>query len=167
MIDPTRRYAPPLFTAIILGAALFVFPALPGSAFADSPPARQPAIRVLSAWIRWLPAGVPAAGYLSLTNTGDKALTLEAASSPSYADISIHRSVVHGGTEEMTPVKALTIAPHQTLEFQSTGYHLMLMQPSPSADTSSKIPITLKFADGSVLTVPFEVRKTPAAGSTP
>jgi hypothetical protein len=152
---------------MVLGASLFILPALSSPAFANSPPAPQPAIRVLSAWIRWLPAGVPAAGYLTLTNTGDKALTLDAASSPSYGDVSIHRSVMHGSTEEMTPVKALTIAPHQTLEFQSTGYHLMLMHAAASADTSSKIPITLKFSDGSVLTVPFDVRKTPAAGSTP
>jgi copper(I)-binding protein len=35
----------------------------------------------------------------------------------------------------------------------------MLMKPAQSADTSATIPITLRFADGSSLTVPFEVRK--------
>lgn len=159
-----------LLTAIALGASIVssaVFPVLANPAPSNSPPAPKPTIRVLAAWIRWLPAGLPAAGYLTLTNTGDKALALESASSPSYGDVSIHRSITHGTTEEMVPVKAITLEPHQTLEFQSTGYHLMLMQPTPSADTSAKIPITLRFSDGSVLTVPFEVRKNPATDSAP
>ncbi len=159
-----------LLTAIALGASIVssaVFPVLANPAPSNSPPAPKPTIRVLAAWIRWLPAGLPAAGYLTLTNTGDKALALESASSPSYGDVSIHRSITHGTTEEMVPVKAITLEPHQTLEFQSTGYHLMLMQPTASADTSAKIPITLRFSDGSVLTVPFEVRKNPATDSAP
>lgn len=159
-----------LLTAIALGASIVssaVFPVLANPAPSNSPPAPKPTIRVLAAWIRWLPAGLPAAGYLTLTNTGDKALALESASSPSYGDVSIHRSITHGTTEEMVPVKAITLEPHQTLEFQLTGYHLMLMKPTPSADTSAKIPITLRFSDGSVLTVPFEVRKNPATDSAP
>ena len=157
-------------TAIALGAAIIssvVSPALANPPPPNSASVPEPTIRVLTAWIRWLPAGLPAAGYLTLANTGDKPLALEAASSPSYGDVSIHRSVTRGTTEEMTPVKAVTLEPHQTLEFQSTGYHLMLMQPTASADTSAKIPITLRFSDGSVLTVPFEVRKNRAADSTP
>ena len=157
-------------TAIVLGTSIVssaVSPALANPAPSNSPPAPKPTIRVLAAWIRWLPAGLPAAGYLTLTNTGDKALALESASSPSYGEVSIHRSVTHGTTEEMVPVKAITLEPHQTLEFQSTGYHLMLMQPAAPADASTEITITLHFSDGSVLTVPFEVRKNPASGPSP
>ena len=161
------RRARRFLAAIALGASIAVSPALADPPPQNSAPAPKPAIRALTAWIRWLPAGLPAAGYLTLTNTGDETLALEAASSPSYGDVSIHRSVTHGATEEMIPVKAVTLEPHQTLEFQSTGYHLMLMRPAASADTSAKIPITLYFSDGSVLTVPFEVRKNPAPGSAP
>lgn len=172
MNDLLRQRAWRFLAAIALGTSIAVSAAPAGPAPADPappnlPPASKPTIRVLTAWIRWLPAGLPAAGYLTLTNTGDKTLALEAASSPSYGEISIHRSVTHGATEEMMPVKAVTLEPHQTLEFQSTGYHLMLMQPAASADTSAKIPITLRFSDGSVLTVPFEVRKNPATDSAP
>jgi hypothetical protein len=153
--------------AIALGTSIAVSPVLAAPPPPNSPRAPKPTIRVLTAWIRWLPADLPAAGYLTLTNTGDRAVALEAASSPSYGDVSIHRSITRGTTEEMMPVKAVTLEPHQTLEFQSTGYHLMLMQPAASADTSAKIPITLHFSDGSVLTVPFEVRKNPGPGSAP
>lgn len=123
-----------------------------------------PTIHVLAAWIRWLPAGVPAAGYLTLANTGTKTLILRSASSPAYADVSIHRTVTHAGVEEMRPVTDLKLAPHQTLPFESTGYHLMLMEPrDPAPAIGTTVPITLHFSDGSILTVPFEVRK---AGGT-
>ncbi len=65
----------------------------------------------------------------------------------------------------MVPVKDLTLEPHKTLEFEATGYHLMLMQPTASANTGTRVSIVLQFSDGSVLTVPFEVRKNPAEGS--
>jgi periplasmic copper chaperone A len=166
MNELLRQRARRFLAAIALGASIAVSPALANPPSPNSAPAPKPTIRVLTAWVRWLPAGLPAAGYLTLTNTGDKALALEAASSPSYGDVSIHRTVTRGTTEEMMPVKAITLEPHQTLEFQSTGYHLMLMRPAASADTSAKIPITLHFSDGSVLTVPFEVRKNPDPGSS-
>jgi periplasmic copper chaperone A len=170
MVELLRQRALEPLTAIALGALISASAALstlalPTLAIADSPAAPTPTIRVLAAWIRWLPAGLPAAGYLTLTNTGDKALALDAASSPSYRDVSIHRSVAHGTQVKMTPVKELTLEPHTTLEFESSGYHLMLMQPTASAETAAKIPLTLHFSDGSSLIVPFEVRRSPAGGS--
>jgi copper(I)-binding protein len=127
----------------------------------------RPTIQVLSAWIRWLPAGLPAAGYLTLINTGNESLALESASSPSYGDVSLHRTVVRAGTEEMMPVKELTLEPHRTLSFEATGYHLMLMRPSTSAETATTIPIDLRFSDGSKLTVPFQVQRQPTGGASP
>jgi copper(I)-binding protein len=141
---------------------------LPERTLADSRPAPKPTIQVLAAWIRWLPAGLPAAGYLTLTNTGPKPLVLRSASSPWYAAVSIHRTVTRAGVEEMRPVTDLTLGPHQTLDFESKGYHLMLMQPKDaSAETAAgtMVPVTLRFSDGSILTVPFELRKNP--GGTP
>jgi copper(I)-binding protein len=177
MADLLRRPALRSLTAIAIGALIVGAPALAGPtgsnptgsnpALANSPAAPKPTIRVLAAWIRWLPGGLPAAGYLTLTNTGDKALALDTASSASYRDVSIHRSIAHGTTVEMTPVKELTLPAHTTLEFESTGYHLMLMQPTAAADTAAKIPITLHFSDGSILTVPFEVRRNSAGDAAP
>ena len=122
-------------------------------------PARAPTIRVTDAWIRWLPAGVPAGGYATLTNTGEKPVTLLTASSAEFAEVSIHRSIERGNNMEMMPVERITIDPHSTLDFAATGYHLMLMEPSTSLKPGGRVPITLRFADGSRLTVQFEVRK--------
>jgi copper(I)-binding protein len=129
-------------------------------ALADSSAAvEQATIRIDDAWIRWLPAGLPAGGYITLTNIGEKPVVLIAASSPLYGEVSVHRSVNRGGSVEMVPIKQITINPHSSLDFSALGYHLMLMQPSRTLEGGEHVPITLRFADGSSLTVPFDVRK--------
>jgi copper(I)-binding protein len=119
-----------------------------------------PTIHVDEAWVRWLPAGVPAAGYVTLTNTGDKPVTLVGAASSFFRDVSIHRSINRGGSMGMEPVSGIKIDPHSKLEFASSGYHLMLMQPTESLESRREVSITLRFADGASLAVPFEVRKS-------
>jgi hypothetical protein len=143
--------------ALIVAAATYAAPGL-----ADSTDAAK--VTVLAAWVRWLPAGLPAAGYLTLKNTGDTPVSLQRASSPSYGDVSIHRSITRGSNVQMTPVERITIPAHATLDFEPLGYHLMLMQPTASAATARQVPVTLYFSDGSSLHVPFEIRKTPAGG---
>jgi copper(I)-binding protein len=126
-----------------------------------------PTIRVEEAWIRWLPAGVPAAGYATLSNTGEKPVTLVAAASSFFREVSIHRSLNRGGSVRMEPVAGITIDPHSRLEFASTGYHLMLMGPTESLEAQRAVLITLRFADGTSLVVPFELRKPAAGGPLP
>jgi copper(I)-binding protein len=132
---------------------------------APPPPAATPApaatqkVRIDGAWIRWLPAGLPAGGYMSLTNVGDTAVNLVAASSPAYAEVSLHRSVESGGTVAMRPVVKITLEPHSRVDFAAAGYHFMLMQPIKPLQPGDHVPVALRFADGSTLTVQFEVRK--------
>jgi len=127
-------------------------------------PAAPPSIRVDDPWIRWLPAGVPAAGYFTLINTGDESVALIAAMSADFRDVSIHRSVQRGGVMQMEEVREIIVDPHSRLELAAKGYHLMLMNPARPIESEKRIPITLRFRDGSSLTVPFEVRE-PGAGT--
>lgn len=124
-----------------------------------TPAATLPTVRVEDAWIRWLPANLPAAGYATLNNIGGKPVTLLAASSSKYGEISFHRNRTQGGTREMVPVDKITINPHSSFNFAAAAYHMMLMQPTQSIKPGDHVPITLRFADGSTLTVEFEVRK--------
>lgn len=152
-----KRLARAIYSLSLMTAlASVVLAGMP--AFAGTP-AQTPTVRIEDAWIRWLPAGVPAGGYATLTNTGDKPLVLIAVSSPDYGEVSMHRSVVHQGMMEMTPVARIAIAAHSSLDFAATGYHFMLMQPTKSVKLGDRVPITLRFADGASLTVQFEVRK--------
>jgi hypothetical protein len=121
---------------------------------ADAPPAP----RIEDAWIRWLPGNLPEGGYLRITNVGDVPLVLLGASSPEFAQISLHRSVNQGGSMSMEPVAQLRIAPHASVDFAANGYHLMLMQPRSTLKPGDGVPILLRFASGPSISVRFAVR---------
>jgi periplasmic copper chaperone A len=131
----------------------------PAVTHTPKPAAALPTVQVEGAWIRWLPANLPAAGYATINNIGDKPVTLLAASSPGFGEISLHRNRSQSGTLEMVPVEKITIDPHSSVKFAAAGYHMMLRQPTQSIKPGDHVPITLRFADGSALTVEFEVRK--------
>jgi hypothetical protein len=63
-------------------------------------------------------------------------------------------------------VKEIAVGPHSRLDFGAQGYHLMLMNPLRPIESAKQIPITLRFRDGTSLTIPFEVRKSAAAHET-
>jgi periplasmic copper chaperone A len=44
-----------------------------------------PPISATLAWVRWLPGNLPAGGYLTLRNDGDRPATLVSVSSPDFA----------------------------------------------------------------------------------
>jgi copper(I)-binding protein len=122
-----------------------------------------PSIRIDDAWIRWLPGNLPAAGYTTLTNSGEEPVILTGASSPAYGDVSLHRSRTQAGNVEMVPVERIPIGPHASLSFAAAGYHLMLMQPNRPIQPGDHVPITLHFAGGSSLTVSFAVHQPDSA----
>jgi copper(I)-binding protein len=134
------------------------------SVSASAPGAQDVPVQIRDAWIRWLPGELPAGGYLTLVNSGDRPSSLIAASCPDYAEVSLHRSRTVAGTTRMMPVHDITVAAHATLAFEAQGYHLMLMHPSKPLKPGDRVPVTLSFADGSSVTVLFELRP-PAAGA--
>ena len=125
-----------------------------------------PAVTAADAWIRWLPGNLPAGGYLTLHNNGDRPQTLTAVSSPDYRAVTLHRTSVHDTVSTMQPVAQVAIPPHQSVSFAAGGYHLMLEQSTRSLQPGDRVSMTLHFADGAALTVPFEVRR-PDAGTPP
>jgi copper(I)-binding protein len=122
------------------------------------------ALQVRDAWVRWLPAELPAGGYLTLVNSSDHPASLVAASSPDYAEVSLHRSRTVDGASRMGPVHEIAVAAHSSLAFAAHGYHLMLLHPTKPLKPGDHVPVTLMFAGGAALTVQFELRP-PAAGA--
>ena len=121
-------------------------------------------IQVTDAWIRWLPANLPAGGYAKVTNDTDKEVKLVGASSPKYGMVMLHQTVNKNGMSNMVHVDAIPIAPHKSMAFTPGDYHIMLMQPKPGIEPGQKVPVTLKFSDGQTVTTEFEVRKPTASG---
>jgi len=132
------------------------------SALAARPPALS-TLRITDAWIRWLPAGLPAAAYLTIANAGPRPVILVGASSPAYNDVSLHQTQDHAGSMQMLAIEQLSVAPQVTLRFADSGYHFMLMGPKQPIKPGDRVPITLNFADAPSVTLSFEVRKPDAS----
>ena len=114
---------------------------LPASAFAE--------LEIVDAWIKNLPPSVPMrAGYMTIHNPGETAVTILSIRSDAFASIDIHRSVMQDGMMRMDPVTALSIAPGESLQLAPGGYHLM-MQPLQATRPGQEIEIVLQFEDGS------------------
>jgi len=147
-------------------------PAAAGDAAQTGPTAATAAtaaaagVVVSEAWIRWLPANLPAGGYATLRNRSARTAAVTGASSPLYAAVSMHRSVDRNGVSIMQPVDSIPIPARGALSFAAAGYHLMLEQPVKTLGPGDTVPITLHFADGSSLTASFVIR-SPAAGTAP
>ncbi|MEW5835013.1 MAG: copper chaperone PCu(A)C [Pseudomonadota bacterium] len=134
-----------------------------GAAHADQ--ASQ--IRAERAWIRVMPAGLPAGGYVTLHNGGDEAAALTGASSPDYAHVMLHESTTEGGMGRMKMIDKLEIPAHGKVALAPGGYHLMLMHGASEVHAGAKVPVTLQFADGSQATVDFLARPANAVDAGP
>jgi len=115
-------------------------------------------VQARDAWIRWLSAGLPAAGYVTLSNPGDKPVVLVGAKCAAYDGTTLHETRNRGGVSEMEHVDKITIPVHGTMAFQPGGYHIMLMKAKKQLTPGDMVPITLLFEGGDSLTVDFEVR---------
>ena len=111
---------------------------------------------VSNGWFRKLPADLPAAGYFTLHNSGNKTISLSGASSPACGMLMLHNSENMGGMMHMDDVSGVDVAPAATVDFAPGGYHLMCMKPALAL--GAKVPVTLRFLDGTKLQTEFVVR---------
>lgn len=111
------------------------------------------------AWIRLLPADLPAGGYVLLDNQGTSNAILVSAQSGTYGSVMLHQSSTDTrGSDTMRMLDHLTIPAHGQVALVPASYHLMFQQATHPLKPGDKVDITLNFADGSHLRVPFLVR---------
>ncbi len=120
-------------------------------------------IMVMNPWVREAPPTARAlAGYMVVMNHADKERTLVGASSPSFGEVMLHRTVMEEGMAKMVHQHAIAIPAGGEVTFEPNGYHIMLMQPKQAFKAGDAIEVSLQFQNGEVLTVTHEVR--PGAG---
>lgn len=113
---------------------------------------------ISNGWVRWLPNGLPEAGYLTITNNGDQPIDLLGASSPDFGSVMLHQSVSNGSTERMMMVDKLTIPAHGKVDISPGGYHLMLMSATHPIAPGTTVEVVLKFSNGKTLATTLPVR---------
>jgi len=115
-----------------------------------------PTLEVTDAWLRApLPGKTVAAGYFTLHNRTDQAVTLFALSSPAAARVELHTHLLQGDMMRMRKLDQLEVASGSRIELAPGGQHLMLFEVGMLADVAT---VTLEFSDGTVLNAQLDVR---------
>ncbi|CAM2178574.1 periplasmic copper chaperone A [Paraburkholderia sacchari] len=128
------------------------------AAFAPAAHAADAALTAQNAWVRWLPNDLPAAGYVTLKNEGDKPVDLVNVTSDDYGMVMLHQTVSNGSTQKMTMVHKATVPAHGTLSIAPGGYHLMLEHAKHKVAPGDTVHVKLQFSDGATLDTPFAVK---------
>jgi copper(I)-binding protein len=132
-------------------------------------------VKASEAWVRYTGPDVAAGGFMVLTNSGDQDDALVSASSPAFATIEMHETVVMeaspsasmgaesaspmgGGMVGMQPVSSITVPAGGTTELKPGGYHLMLFDPTGEVTVGQTVDITLTFDKAGDVTVKAEVK---------
>jgi periplasmic copper chaperone A len=139
---------------MMLRSLLFVALSIPGLGCATE----AQHVKASGAWIRLLPANLPAGGFVTLQNDSDQAATLRSANSAAYGSVMLHKSSTEGGMGRMEMVDSLAVPAHGKAELSPGGYHLMLMNAPKPLAVGDKVVVHLMFADGSMSDVEFVVR---------
>lgn len=130
---------------------LFIFTSL--SQAADN-------LLVTDAWIKNLSSVVPVrAGYMSLSNKGNRDLIIISVESENFSSIETHTSVEKNGMINMRQIDTLSIRAGETLHLKPGGVHLMMMKPLTDLSPGDQVAVTLIFNDESKQTVLMEIRK--------
>jgi copper(I)-binding protein len=125
---------------------------LPVTAFAE--------LQIGNAWIKNLPPMMTMrAGYMSIHNPTDIAVTLIGVSSDRFTKVEFHESISNEGVMRMEMLHHLTIEPGATVELAPGGKHLMMMNPSEPTKPGETIEINLKLDDGSEQELKMRVMK--------
>jgi copper(I)-binding protein len=121
-------------------------------------------VRVEHAWIRWLPANLPVAGYAVIVNDSDATVSITAASSPAYGMAMLHHSRLAHSDSTMEMVDHLDVPAHGRVTLAPGGYHLMLSHATRTIKPGDKVPVTFEFAGGDSLQVDFSVLPANSTG---
>ena len=98
-----------------------------------------------------MPGMTMSAGYLKLTNNSKETITITRVSSPNYASVELHESVVENGVARMRSLEKIEMPAGTSTSLEPGGKHLMLMRPRASTDNASADSVSLQFYDGPTL----------------
>jgi len=87
-----------------------------------------------------VPGMTMSAGYFELTNNSGQAMSITHVTSPEFASVEMHQTVIEDEVARMTALGTLTLQAGETVSFEPGGKHLMLMRPSDNIES-----ITLRF----------------------
>jgi len=98
------------------------------------------------------------AGYARIDNACSTPVEIVSASSPAFADVSMHETRVENGISRMRALTALPVAAHGSVAFAPGSLHLMLMDPTKPLKAGDQVSIDFTLRDGRRIPGHFELR---------
>lgn len=162
---PSRPPPAPSRRGALRGLAGMALAALAGLAGAGAVAAGAQ-VQALDPWVQGAPPNAKVlAAYVALRNTGSGPQTLVGAASSAFAQVELHRTVMHGEMAHMEAVAELVLPSGQTVALKPGGLHLMLIDPRQPLAAGARVPITLSFKGGATLAVEAVVRAPAGKGA--
>lgn len=104
-----------------------------------------------------------AGGYVTITNTGDTADRLIAASSPAAAQVQLHEMKMEGDVMKMAELEdGIPVPAGATVTLAPGGLHLMLMGLESQLVEGQSVPVTLTFEEAGTVEISLDIG-SPAA----
>lgn len=117
-----------------------------------------PQLRVLAARVAEAPPVVGMhAGYFKIDNGTVAPVTLTRVSSPDFARVELHRSIIEDGVARMVASGPVTVAAHSSMTFKPGGYHLMLFTAVRTLHAGDSVTLRFHFAHGTSVEVQADI----------
>lgn len=117
-------------------------------------------VTISDAYVRAVPPGQPnSASFMQVKNTSKVPHALVGGSSPAAKVVELHTHTMEGGMMRMRQVEKIDIPAGGSVSLQPGGFHVMLIGLKQQLVPGQEIPLTLKYEDGSEVTVNAPVKK--------
>lgn len=105
-------------------------------------------LRFSEAWSPEAPPGRTMAGFVTISNPGEREIEVVDGESPQFARVEIHTMTMDEDMMRMRRLDSLTVSAGETLELAPRGIHLMLFEPRRHLTAGEAIEIELIDAEG-------------------
>ncbi|MFW5927064.1 MAG: copper chaperone PCu(A)C [Wenzhouxiangella sp.] len=127
-------------------------------ALSTAPIVAESALEFSNAWSPEAPPGRMMAGFVEIHNPSDRAVVLVDGKSPQFGRVEIHTMKMDDGVMRMRRLDELAVEPGESVQLESGGLHLMLIEPAAPLSSGDRIEVTLIDADGGEHPFVLEVR---------
>lgn len=118
----------------------------------------ESALEFTDAWSPEAPPGRMMAGFVTIHNPAGEAIALVGGSSPQFQRVEIHDMSMDDGVMRMRRLEQLAIEPSESVQLESGGTHLMLIEPAGRLAAGDRINVTLTDSEGGEHPFELEVR---------
>ncbi len=149
-----------------LSAILLIFSPLPASTQTGQPADRTgTSLNFEHVWIAEAPpVSRVLAAYLTIHNTGERAVTITGVRADGFHDAAMHRTRYENGLAKMSPAPTIELGAGKTVHFEPGGYHIMLFRPQRPLKAGDHTTLHFSLSNGQTASVTATVKK---AGDQP